>query len=249
MIPLRIVLVLTTFLPCAAWGQGRDSCAAPNRPDRIAGVSAEGEIQLASGAVARLADLRLGDLAPLADTLAWLRQHDGAAVSVATGAPDRWERLPARIAAESGDLARGLVERGLALVDAGGQGQLCAPELLKVEAEARAQRRGIWALAGHQPLQAGDGAALRQRVGRFALVEGRVLSVGERAQRTYLNFGRNYAQDFTVTIPKRSWATMIDRGISAAALRGRKVRARGVVEDWNGTALTLQVPELLELLD
>jgi hypothetical protein len=32
-------------------------------------------------------------------------------------------------------------------------------------------------------------------------------------------------------------------------LRGRRVRARGLLEEWNGTALTIEVPDLLEVLD
>lgn len=74
-------------------------------------------------------------------------------------------------------------------------------------------------------------------------------SVGERRQRTYLNFGPDCTADFTITIPKRSWARMQERGLSAAALRGRRVRARGVIEAWHGPALEIFSPEMLEILD
>jgi len=80
-------------------------------------------------------------------------------------------------------------------------------------------------------------------------VEGRVRSVGERERRTYLNFGRAWSEDFTVTIPKRSWTILAGDGVSASGLRGRPVRVRGVLEEWNGPALTLSAPDALEILD
>ena len=86
-------------------------------------------------------------------------------------------------------------------------------------------------------------------MGRFALVEGRIRSIGERRERTYLNFGADWNTDLTITIPKRTWQTMRERGLTAALLRGRRVRARGMVEEWRGPAITIMAPEMLEILD
>jgi hypothetical protein len=216
----------------------------------VTAVSGEGEIALASGAQTRLADVRLPDGEPYrAEALGWLKRHAQGDAHVSVGTPDRWGRSPARVAVTRAELARGLVERGLALVDAGGSEELREADLLRLESEARGKKLGLWAEEANWPVRAEDEARLRQRIGRFALVEGRILSVGERGQRTYLNFGRNFAQDFTITIPKRNWTTMNDRGLSAVSLRGRRVRARGLLEEWNGTALTIEVPDLLEVLD
>lgn len=245
------VLVLAlALLSGAAGARGAGFCALPAGPDRVTAVSVEGELALASGAQTRLADIRLPEAGLYrADALGWLKRHEQAHAHVSRGPPDRWGRSPARVAVTGGDLARGLVERGLALVDAGESQRLCEPELLRLESEARAKKLGLWGEEANWPVRAEDEARLRERVGRFALVEGRILSVGERGQRTYLNFGRNFAQDFTITIPKRNWAIMKDRGLSAASLRGRRVRARGFLEAWNGTTLTIEVPDLLEVLD
>jgi hypothetical protein len=81
------------------------------------------------------------------------------------------------------------------------------------------------------------------------LVEGRIQSVGERQTRTYLNFGRDWASDFTIIIPKRTWGLMAAQGMTAAALKGRSVRARGVIEEWQGPALTVTAPAMIEILD
>ncbi|HEX2554921.1 MAG TPA: thermonuclease family protein [Microvirga sp.] len=220
--------------------------------DRITGVAETGEVALASGRIARLADLRWPDAAPpRGAALAWLRERSGEAVMVRGGAADRWNRVPAQIAPTDASppagFARHLVERGLALVDPGEAEALCDPALLAVEAEARHERRGLW--ADERVLAADDPPALRRRIGAFAIVEGRVRSVGERERRTYLDFGRAWSENFTVTIPKRAWTVLTAGGLSAAALRGRRVRVRGVIEEWNGPALTLQAPEALELLD
>ena len=227
------------------------SCGGDADADRVTAVSAEGDIALASGRVARLADLRWPEAPEIRRAgLDWLRERIGAPVAIRAGVPDRWNRLPARIglaADPSGDVARHLVGSGLALTDPGEAERLCDPGLLGLEAEARREGRGLW--ARERPLQADAVADLRRRVGTFAIVEGRVRGVGERGRRTYLNFGRAWSEDFTVTIPKRSWAILTAGGVSAAGLRGRRIRVRGFIEDWNGPALTLEAADGLELLD
>lgn len=74
-----------------------------------------------------------------------------------------------------------------------------------------------------------------------------MLSVGERRSRTYLNFGRDYARDFAVTVSKRAWSRFTGRGLGAEALRGRLVRVRGVIEIRRGPVMELWVPDMLEV--
>ncbi len=80
-------------------------------------------------------------------------------------------------------------------------------------------------------------------------MEGRIRSIGERQQRTYLNFGSNWANDFTIIIPKRTWATLRDRGLSARFLNGRRVRGRGLIEAWRGPTMEILASDMLEVLD
>jgi hypothetical protein len=42
---------------------------------------------------------------------------------------------------------------------------------------------------------------------------------------------------------------MRERSLSAAGLRGKRVRARGMIEEWRGPAMTIMAPEMLETLD
>jgi hypothetical protein len=41
---------------------------------------------------------------------------------------------------------------------------------------------------------------------------------------------------------------MRERGLSAASLRGRRVRARGVIEEWQGVAVEITAADMLEVL-
>jgi hypothetical protein len=42
---------------------------------------------------------------------------------------------------------------------------------------------------------------------------------------------------------------MAGRGLGAEALRGRRIRARGILQSWQGTALTVVIPEMIERLE
>jgi hypothetical protein len=229
--------------------------------DRMAGVSDAGDLLLASGRTVVVADLRWAGPEPgppMLDAasakpgpIAWLRSLRDQRVTVRpTGEPDRWNRLTGSVALLNGgstpiDLAELAIAEGLALVDVGERDELCRPDLLKLELSARVAGRGVWTTP---PVRAGDLEALAGRAGRFAVIEGRIVSVGERANRTYLNFGRDFAKDFAIVVPKRSWAAFKAAGRDATALRGRLVRVRGTIEVRRAPSLEITAPDMLEIL-
>ena len=55
---------------------------------------------------------------------------------------------------------------------------------------------------------------------RFAIVEGKVLSVRESGGTTYVNFGRRRSEDFTVTILKRIGARFVAAGLDRSGSKG-----------------------------
>lgn len=268
---LLLVLALASGVvgpvPVSAQGR-RPQAATPSEPcpgdtqrERIAQVGPGGGLLLASGREVRLADVRFPEPAEAGVALAgrpapaWLASLVGSEVIVqAFGSPDRWGRLQGIVSLPPGsgsaaiEVAELLVGEGLALVDVGERDALCRPGLLAIEAAARAGRRGLWAAAG-EPLPAAEPDGLRERVGQFALVEGRVASVGERKDRTYLNFGRDFARDFAVSIPKRGWAAMKRAGLSADALRGRVVRVRGILELRRAPSMEIVAADMIEVVD
>jgi hypothetical protein len=71
-------------------------------------------------------------------------------------------------------------------------------------------------------------------IGRFTVVEGKVLSVREAGATTYLNFGRNWTRDFAVTISRRMIAAFGAAGIALKSLENRRIRVRGWVEMHGG---------------
>jgi hypothetical protein len=64
-----------------------------------------------------------------------------------------------------------------------------------------------------------------------------------------LNFGSDWASDFTIIIPKRVWSLVRERGLGAAALKGRRIRARGVLEDRRGPSMMVTAMDAIEVLE
>jgi len=254
-----VLLLLTPALAPAEEQRNRHagdkkavSCEHAAVSDTITAIAAGGEITLGLGGAVRLMGIRLPNDGAFRDqAVAWLRARtDGTLLVRGSEVRDRWDRRSVRIENPDRhvDLALGLLEAGLALADPGNADTSCAEDFLAIEAAARQRSLGVWADAGYKPIGTEQADRLKHRTGTFAIVEGRVRSVGERAQWTYLNFGGRWAEDFTVIIPKKTWKRLTERGSDAAAFRGRQVRVRGVLEAWQGASLTVEIPEMIELL-
>jgi len=233
----------------------RPGCATEAQPDLLQNLSQDGDLILASGRVAKLAGIHLPNETPYREqALAWLHARRSEPVLVqAVAGPDRWNRISVRIRSSNRSpslvWSHGLVEAGLAITDADPHEPFCEPELLALEATARERHLGLWADDRYKPLDVNRPEHLRDRIGSFVLIEGRVRSVGERKQRTYLNFGGLWAEDFTIIIPKKTWKQMSDRGMGADALKGRRIRARGILQPWQGTAFSIVIPDMIERLE
>ena len=85
--------------------------------------------------------------------------------------------------------------------------------------------------------------------GQFALVEGKVLSVRESGATIYLNFGRRWTRDFTVTILKRHRREFAVAGIDPKGLEGRPIRVRGWIEQRGGPVIDAVAPEQIERVE
>ncbi|MXN64934.1 hypothetical protein GR183_08445 [Stappia sp. GBMRC 2046] len=161
---------------------------------------------------------------------------------------DRWERrLGDLVALESGVwLAAELVSSGRALVDPQHSTVDCLEPLLALEAKARAAREGLW--QNFTVLSAGDPEEISRVAGHFAVVEGRVRSVGHTRRTHYLNFGYRWSRDFTATIDVGRETAFDAAGVDISALEGRWVRLRGFVALDRGPLLVLSHPAQLEQL-
>ena len=85
--------------------------------------------------------------------------------------------------------------------------------------------------------------------GHFALVEGKVASVRPSGATIYVNFGRRWSEDFTVTILKRNERSFAAAGIDPNKLAGRRVRVRGWIEQRGGPWIEAARPEQIEVAD
>jgi len=141
-----------------------------------------------------------------------------------------------------------LVDRGLARVYAVEDNYRCVARLIDREAVARTKKRGLWSRRSGAILSADRPEEVRRETGRFAIVEGVVKTVGDRPRRTYLNFGKNWSQDFTVFVDRGDTARFEHAEIDLTGLAGRRVRVRGWIRDDRGPALKMTVPEQLELV-
>lgn len=142
-----------------------------------------------------------------------------------------------------------LLDLGWARVAARVGNRDCAAELLPHERAARSAKLGLWAISYYDVLDADNPAAVLAARGRFALVEGRVVSVRESGATIYVNFGRRWTEDFTVTILKRNARNFVAAGLDPKLLAGRRVRVRGWIEERGGPWIEAAHPEQIEITD
>jgi endonuclease YncB( thermonuclease family) len=165
---------------------------------------------------------------------------------------DRYGRLlaDAYVGRDGGEVsvAKTLLAQGLARVAARPGDAACMAELRAAERAARTGRLGLWAdprYFSHAADNPGEIAADR---GRFTLVEGKVVSVRESGGTIYVNFGRRWSEDFTVTISKRNERIFAAAGLEPQKLSGRRVVVRGWVEERGGPWIEASTPEQIEIV-
>jgi endonuclease YncB( thermonuclease family) len=163
--------------------------------------------------------------------------------------PDRYGRQPAFVYLSSSEtpVQGQLLALGEALVSGSVTEKACAAVLTAAETEARQAKIGVWA----------DPAAIKNAesrgdilagIGRFMVVEGKVLSVRQAGATVYLNFGRNWTQDFAVTISRRMIATFEAAGVNLKSLESRRIRVRGWIEARGGPRIEALRVGQIELL-
>jgi endonuclease YncB( thermonuclease family) len=203
---------------------------------------------LADGRTLRLAALDI----PAGHEMA-LRTLEGRPLILKASAEahDRYGRLTAfaSLPDTTQTVQESLVSAGEARVSDRIGGQGCAGALLALERQAREGRRGLWADPNFAPLRADDYGRMRAERGRFVLVEGKVLSVRESGATIYVNFGRRFTRDFSVTILRRLRAGFTAAGVEPSALQGRRIRVRGWLEYRRGPIIDVAAPEQIEIIE
>ncbi|CAH1666664.1 hypothetical protein BOSEA31B_13026 [Hyphomicrobiales bacterium] len=167
------------------------------------------------------------------------------------GEPDRWGRWPSRLFVPAD--APGKDRQELALILQREGAALPLPErnaspcvgAVSVQAALRTDpspSRPV-AIDGH------DLAAVRAQEGRYVMLEGRIASVGERSQRTYLNLSRRPGEAASIVVSRALWRELKGAGWTTGSLGGKRVRAYGVLSGRDGLLLEATTRTALELID
>lgn len=160
--------------------------------------------------------------------------------------PDRHGRVLAHLRLEDGTWVQGaLLERGVARVHTTPATRELAAEMLAIERDARRRRIGLWRYDAYR-IHPADGAG--PAAGTFQLVQGEVAAASRRGRRAYLNFGPDWRDDFTASIPVAALSAFRDAGLDPLGLAGHRIRVRGRVHLLNGPAIELTHPEQIEIL-
>ena len=163
-----------------------------------------------------------------------------------TAKRDRYDRLHVHLRDDNGIwLQKKLLELGYARVKTTNTEQSALAELLKIEAAARSQNKGIWALKAFSPLSTNK---LKEKMDRFQIVEGTILDTANVRGTVYLNFGSNWREDFTIKLTSDARHGFPDKGKGLLDLKGQQVRIRGWLFWENGPMISLYNPGQLEIL-
>ena len=241
-------------------------CTLANAPTYAAGASActnnllgKGVVAQVDGMTLRMSDgreVRLSGIEPAPEPASSTdRAHDLTAGQTVTwhgddDTPDRYGRQHGFVILEhNGALVQAaLLRAGAAVASGTVLNTPCSSELTAAEAAAREARQGLWA-DPHAVRNARNSDDVRAASGRFALVEGTVLSARQAGATFYLNFGRRWTRDFAVTVPRHVKGLFDQGGVDLKALAGRRVRIRGWIEPHPVPRIELRAPGQVEILD
>jgi len=207
----------------------------PQGEGRVAAVVDARSFRLDDGREVNLAGVEPADRAKGAAALSALLAGRDVDLRGDDDTPDRYGRQPAFVFLTGSEIPvqAELLRQGIALVSADVIDKDCAALLASAEADARKAKQGAWAdpTVIKNAESSGD---ILSGIGRFAVVEGKVLSVRQAGATTYLNFGRNWTRDFAATISRRMMGTFEAAGFSPKSLENKRIRVRGVIEARGG---------------
>ena len=157
---------------------------------------------------------------------------------------DRHGRLLAHARDREGRWLQGeLLSAGHARVMTALDNRAFAQDMLRLEGEARAHERGLWADRRVRVLTTDEAP---RHIDSFQIVEGTVVSVADLRNRAYINFGSDWRTDFTIALDRRILRALAPG--SADFLVGRQLRVRGWLKSFNGPMIEATHSEQIELI-
>ncbi|MSO66041.1 MAG: thermonuclease family protein [Alphaproteobacteria bacterium] len=159
---------------------------------------------------------------------------------------DRHGRHLAHLQDDQGRWVQGeMLRRGLARVYTFSDNRSWAADMLALEQEARREARGLWHRDYYRVRTAEEAG---RYLGRYEVIEGRVVAAASNKGTVYLNFGPDWRSDFTVTISPRDLRSFRTSRLDPFQWKGRRVRVRGWLKSMNGPMIQATHPEQIEVL-
>jgi endonuclease YncB( thermonuclease family) len=249
---LPLIAILSAVVPAGA-AHAAGCSFAPQGEGRVAEIIDGRSFRLADGREIRLAGIEPvpseADTANGASALGAILAGRDVTLQGEDDSPDRYGRQAAFVfLAPSETLVQSLLlAEGEALASGDVADKECEKLLMTAEADARQAKKGNWNRStAIKNAEISDD--ILAGIGRFAVVEGKVLSVRQAGSTTYLNFGRNWTRDFAVTISRRNLSAIEAAGIALKSLENRQIRIRGWVEARTGPRIELLRAGQIEVL-
>ena len=160
---------------------------------------------------------------------------------------DRHGRLLAHLHLKDGKWIQGaLLEAGMARVYSFPDNRSRIDDMLNHEKSARNARRGIW---GHPYYRIIKHNQTHRYVRSFQLVEGKVLKAVVVRGRAYLNFGKDWRKDFTITMSPKTMRRFWRKRPIIDSYQGKTIRVRGWIKKFNGPMIEASHPKQIEILE
>lgn len=138
-----------------------------------------------------------------------------------------------------------LLAAGLARVRPTERNIEMAIPMMKLEAQARSEKKGLWADPHYSVLTPNTAAKAENGWG---IVEGTIYSANLNRNTVYLDFDVDWHTDFTVAIDADVRRALTSAGIDTLNLAGKHVRVRGWIRNYNGPFMELENPVWMEIL-
>lgn len=220
---------------------------ADGRELRLAGIDAPQMLSPRAG-VRERADANLATLIDAAKAaLIGLAAGQEAILYYERQRSDRYDRVIAHVQTTTDTWVEAeLLARGFARVHTTIDIAAAAPALLRIEAEARQARRGMWA---HPAFRIRRPEETARWLDSFQLVEGRVVAVRQTRSRTWIDFEGERGQTLTLAVTTAARARFRETKFDLQSLRGSQVRTRGWIQWLDGPLIEIDHPAQIEVLE
>lgn len=136
-----------------------------------------------------------------------------------------------------------LLSLGLARVRTAQRNPEMAQQMYDLEQAAMKDKTGIW--ENYSKVLKPEEAEAHE--GSFQIIEGRIESAALKQNRIYLNFGKDWKSDFTISIAPENKRAFSKQNLDPLQWNGKQVRVRGWIESYNGPYIQISHPAAIEV--